>query len=220
MDLIIGDLGLPLLAFAMWLSLAVPVRVAGGRIVATFWATGAVYDWNLRRIRSAAAKLRRHGRTSRHGLPDVLVAAVEADLVTVAELDEIAPRPATEDVGITDTLTTAQRAEVVALTTTVGTVREDYTFTEPSRAARRAALQADTILIPLVKLEEVDARVRTRADFAASDDMAARHDMEFAAALGVFLHDNTLLLAELEVARMYRGWLSSATGENPMVGER
>lgn len=214
----IFDPGLFLAWCALWLAATVLVRRAGGRVFAAAFSTTAVYDWNLRRIRSAALKLRTNGRKSRHGLPDVLVAAVEADLVTVAELDEIAPRPATEDVGTAGTLTDKQKAEVDAMTTTVGTVRQDYVFTEPTRAARRAALQADTILIPVVKLEEVDAAVRTRAEFAAGDDAAARHDLEFAAALGVFLHDNTLLLAELEVARMYRGWLTSATGENPVVG--
>lgn len=214
----LDPIGLAILALAFWLALAVPVRLAGGKLLAH---AAGIYDWNVRlgvhRLHRATGRLRRRGWSGRHGLPDPLVALIEDGATTVAELEEIAERPAVEDVGLAAELTEAEQAEAAAMTKTVGEVRETFTFTEASRSARRAALQGDTILIPVVTIQEVDAAARTRAEFAEGDGVGAVHDLEFATALGVFLNDNMLLLAELEVARMYRGWYPSTTGEQPVV---
>lgn len=206
---------------ALWLACAILVRRAGARVLAHVGVPAAVFDWTfLYGVRRAYRKFKKRGwRHGRHGLPDALATAVQAGRMSIFELEQTRERPPTRTVGIKAKAaepTEAEAAEAAKMTALADEVRAEQAEKE-RRAALVAALQENTTQLPLVVIEQADAAARTRAEFAAGDDMAAQHDLEFAAKLGVFLNDNAQLLAELGIARMYRGWVPSATGEQPVV---
>lgn len=221
----------PLLPWsATMLALAVPVRLYGGRAAVWLLPRLGVYEWTLHaRADRALRTMGRRGWQGRHGLSGRLVADIAAGRVTVAELEARVPRPAVEDVDMSQAAAAAitddeQRFldEMHATAEVFSEIAADdqsWLLGEPTDAERDATIAAIQEKTTEVMVIDADVRARweTRAEFAEGDAMYAAADLAFATNLGVFLGDNDHLLALLAVARSCRPAGGPTTGEYPVL---
>lgn len=223
------DPGLLLVWCALWLALAALVRVAAGRVLAASGASGAtaaVYDWmfNLG-LRRGVRQLRHRGWDGRHGLRcDALVAALHAGTVEVAELEAQRPRPDARTTGLKSGGVSAEdQRRIDELQADVEKYREEV---RTDRGLLAAAVQQDTMLIPLVVLDPAAryAAETTRDWFAPGDAAILHDDAEFEWTLHQLLADADGTLSGDDIGhaaallRLARGGRdSTGTGEHRII---
>lgn len=213
------DPGLFLVWCATWLAAAVLARLAFGRALAVAFPSFS-YDWT-----APATLLRRKGWSGRHGAHDAIVAALAAGTVTVARLECIVARPATEAVGLKQQELSADDQR---LTGEMDAMLEKHRAEEAeaeARAARVAVLQEKTALLPEVVLDPHGRYFsqKTREDFAVLEAAVTKEDAEFSWVLHQLLadDDDTLSGDDIGVAeallRRSRSWRDVPSGEQAVV---